>query len=125
MNQQLVLTLVTDEPLEKTSVTNSVTDEQMLSLQRFCFRAFTQGVEKSVTPFVEKYTPSGRKKEYYRLSWRESRHKVKHIHIRGGNTQSPLAQYRAKKLQELCDRGAELEEVLAALKTYQGTKPTK
>ena len=65
-----------------------------------------------------RYSPGKRKTEYYRLSYRFGR-KVKHIHIPGGSTKSQLARYRAEKLQQLIDRGAELAEILAMIKTYR------
>ncbi len=58
---------------------------------------------------------------YYRLSYRR-RHKMKHLHIPGGNIRSRLAQYRAKKIKELIDRGAELEEVIALVQTYRASR---
>lgn len=114
MIQQLSIPFETDERLEKASGTDVVPDRKMSALQRFCARA-------SVTPFVETYTPSRRKKQYFRVSWREGK-KFKHVHIPGGNVKAPLAQYRAEKLQEMCDRGAELGEIIAAVNTYRGVK---
>ena len=49
---------------------------------------------------------------------------MKHVHIPGGNVNSTLATYRAKELQEMIDRGAKLNEVLAAITDYRGKEPT-
>jgi hypothetical protein len=65
------------------------------------------------------YSPGRRSTEYYRLSYRYGR-TVKHIHIKGGSVIAELATYRAKQLQGLIDRGAELAEVLAAAATFNG-----
>lgn len=110
MSRQLELFSVPEHKYQEMSGTEFVPDAKMAAIQRFCSRA-------SITPYIEKYTPSRRNKKYFRLSWREGK-KWKHLHIPGGNTDSPLARYRAEKLQQLCDRGAELEEVIAAVKTY-------
>lgn len=70
-------------------------------------------------PLVNRYTPNGRKTQYFRLDyWLPSGKKS--IHIKGGNTSAKLANYRAKKLQKLIDRGAELLEVLEQLADFNG-----
>ena len=83
------------------------------AIQKYLDRA----VDKETTACVSKYSPGKRKTEYYRLSYRVGL-KMKHIHIRGGSTIAELANYRAKKLQAMIDRGAELSEVLAAVATF-------
>ncbi len=95
------------------SLMNSISDSQTQALQRF--------LEKGKDPIVcvNTYSPGKRKREYYCLSYFKDG-KTKHLHIPGGNTRAKLAQYRAKKLQELIDRGAELEEIIAAVETYRG-----
>ena len=110
--EQLELSLVSDD---KASITENVSDAKTAkhqAIQRYLDRA-----EKETIACVTKYSPGKRKTEYYRLSYRLGR-KVKHIHIRGGSTISDLATYRAKKLQAMIDRGADLEEILAAVKTF-------
>ncbi len=95
------------------SLMNPISEHQTQALQRF--------LEKGKDPIVcvNTYSPGKRKREYYRLSYFQDG-KAKHLHIPGGNTLAKLAQYRAKKLQELIDRGAELEEIIAAVETYRG-----
>ena len=94
------------------SLMNPISDAQTQALQRF--------LEKGKDPIVciNTYSPGRRTTEYYRLSYFLDG-KTKHLHIPGGNTLSKLAQYRAGKLQELIDRGAELEEIIAAVETYR------
>lgn len=117
MSQQLVLPLVTEKDSEKVSVTNSVTETKIKYLERFCRR------DNDPTPHVEEYQSGRRSKQtYFRVSWRDG-YRIKHYHIPGGNINSELAVYRAKKIQQMIDRGAELGEVIAAVKTYRGTKP--
>ena len=98
---------------ESASLMNPISDSQTQALQRLR--------EKGKDPIVcvNTYSPGKRKREYYRLSYFQDG-KTKHLHIPGGNTRAKLAQYRAKKLQELIDRGAELEEIIAAVETYRG-----
>jgi hypothetical protein len=68
---------------------------------------------------VNTYSPGRRSIQYYRLSY-QWHGKKKHIHIRGGSVIAELATYRARQLQGLIDRGAELAEVLAAAATFNG-----
>ena len=110
--KQLELFSITESDRSQVSGAAVAPDTKIQALQRFCTRNL-------VTPYVEKYTPARRKVVYYRVSWREGR-RMKHLHIPGGNTNSQLAQYRAKQLQEMIDRGAELEEIVAAVNTYRG-----
>ena len=114
MDRQLIIPFETDDRSTKTSGAEVAPDRKREYLQRFCARA-------SVTPFIETYNPSRRTKQYFRISWREGK-KMRHEHIPGGNINAPLAQYRAKKLQTMCDRGAELAEIIAAVETYRGIK---
>ena len=98
---------------ESASLMNPISEHKTQALQRF--------LEKGKDPIVHvnTYSPGRRKREYYRLSYFKDG-KTKHLHIPGGNTRAKLAQYRAGKLQELIDRGAELEEIIAAVETYRG-----
>jgi hypothetical protein len=110
MHQLTIFDIETER--SQPSVTSSVTDAKRQIIQDFCNRA-------AIKPLIETYAPPRRKSEYYRVTWRDG-NKVKHLHIPGGNTLSILAQYRAGKLQEMIDRGAELGEIIAAVKTYRG-----
>ena len=96
--------------VEKVSVTSRVTDAQIKILQRFCGY-------RDVVPFVETYSPSRRKTEYYRLSWRDGK-RIKHLHIRGGNVYSQLAIKRAEQIRQMCNRNLPLEEIIAAVKSF-------
>lgn len=100
------------------SATLSVAEQKRQAIQRYLDRA-----ETDPTVSVGVYKPSNRKNGYgyFRLVYRVGK-KVKTLHICGGNIHSELAQYRARKLQEMINRGAELEEILAAAKTFNGNK---
>jgi len=107
---QLTMPVVSDQ----NSVANrSVSEHKHAAIQRFL-----DSGEKENDVGINTYSPGRRKAKYYRLSYRQEK-KVKHIHIPGGNVHARLAQYRAKKLQEMIDRGAELEEIIAAVDTYR------
>jgi hypothetical protein len=60
----------------------------------------------SITDPISIYKPGGtaRSGEYYRLSYRECG-RVKHIHIRGGNTDSPIAQAKVAEVRSLLAAG--------------------
>ncbi len=102
------------EDSSKVSSTSHVEDTKIQAIQRFLHRP--EDLEPVAS--VGTYTPNGRNTKYFRLQYRQGS-KVKCIHIPGGNINSQLAQYRAKQLQQLIDRGAELAEILAAVQTYR------
>jgi hypothetical protein len=66
---------------------------------------------------VSAYKPRGtaRGKEYYRLSYKCGG-KVKHCHIRGGNTNSPIAQAKVAEVRSLLAAGIPPAEIAAMLK---------
>ena len=111
--------------LEQLPLFSSVSDKKSVSLtqnvsehKRQAIQRFLDSGKKENDVCVGKYSPGKRKSEYFRLSYRLGR-KVKHVHIPGGSTQTSLARYRAKILREMCDRGAELAEILAQLNTFR------
>ena len=115
MSQQLTLSL-SDIEAENSSISTSDIEPKMQALQRF-LGSPARNTECS----VNQYESSKCDRRYFRLSWRVGT-KMKHIHIPGGSTLSELAQYRAGKLQEMIDRGAELAELIAAIQMYRGKK---
>ena len=116
MSQQLSLfNTVSDS--DRVSITKNVSDAQTVAKQE-AIQRYLDSEEKDYQCCVTKYSPGRRSTEYYRLSYRISKRRIKHIHIRGGSTISELATYRANKLQAMIDRGAELAEVIAAVKTF-------
>lgn len=96
------------------SLQNSRSDAKSQAIQRFLNQ---RKPDPSIC--VNTYSPGRRTTEYYRLSY-QWRGKKKHIHIKGGSVMAELATYRAQKLQAMIDRGAELAEVIAAVKTFNG-----
>ena len=66
---------------------------------------------------VSIYKPRGtaRGKEYYRLSYKDGG-KVRHVHIRGGNTDSPMAQAKVQEVRSLLAAGIAPAEIAAMLK---------
>jgi hypothetical protein len=63
------------------------------------------------------YRPGGtaRGGKYYRLSYTEGS-RVRHIHIRGGNTDSPIAQAKVQELRSLLASGVSPAEIALLLK---------
>jgi hypothetical protein len=113
--EQLSLSLgVIETEGENSSITTSVIEPKIEAIQRFLGRAVENG-ECSVNT----YKSSKCDRIYYRLSWRTGNGRTKHVHIPGGSTLSELARYRADKIQRLIARGAELAEIIAAVKTYR------
>jgi hypothetical protein len=67
---------------------------------------------------VSTYRPRGtaRGGEYYRLSYKDGS-RVRHIHIRGGNTDSPIAQAKVAEVRSLLAAGMSPREIAALLKS--------
>jgi hypothetical protein len=65
---------------------------------------------------VSTYKPCGtaRGKEYYRLSYKCGG-KVRHVHIRGGNTDSPIAQAKVREVRSLLAAGVSPAEIATLL----------
>jgi hypothetical protein len=69
---------------------------------------------------VSIYRPRGtaRGGEYYRLSYKDGR-RVRHVHVKGGNTDSPIAQAKVAEVRSLLKAGIPPAQVAEMLK-----KPT-
>ena len=106
------------EDAKNLSSTNVVEDAKRQAIQRYL-----DSGKQDPTVSISKYSPNGRKTEYYRLVYRDGK-KVRGIHISGGNCKARLANYRVKTLQTMIDRGAELSEILEQLADFNAkTKP--
>ena len=114
---QLSLSILSVPDKDLVSGTLFVPDKQ--TLKRQALERYLERANKDPVPHIETYNPGRRNTKYYRLTYRLGK-KVKRIHIKGGSTLSELANYRAKKLQAMIDRGAELAEIIAQLKTFNG-----
>ncbi|MDJ0595986.1 MAG: hypothetical protein QNJ72_39395 [Pleurocapsa sp. MO_226.B13] len=112
MNEQLCLFELGSDK-KSVSLPENGSDAKRQAIQRFLDTGKRQPIA-----CVNTYSPGRRDTEYFRLSYRVGR-KKKHIHIPGGSTIAELARYRAKKLQELIERGAELEEIIAMVHTFR------
>jgi hypothetical protein len=90
------------------SESNSPTDSEYLALNA-----------------VGTYRPGGtaRSGEYYRLSYKDGS-RVRHVHIRGGNTDSPIAQAKVQEVRSLLAIGIPPAEIAAMFRNqsnYQST----
>lgn len=99
---------------DQVSLQESRSDKKRAAIERYL-----KSGKKDPSICVNQYSPGGRAKKYYRLSYQIGDRK-KHIHIKGGSVISTLATYRAGELQKLIDRGAELTEILSAVATFNG-----
>jgi hypothetical protein len=113
MNEQLSIYDVISDNGDP-SLMDSISERKQAAIDRFL-----KSGEHQPIACINSYSPGRRNKKYYRLSYFQNR-KTKHVHVPGGNVNSQLANYRAGKLQEMINRGAELDELLAALVTYRG-----
>ena len=82
----------------------------------------------SVTSSVSTYKPRGTDRsiencplEYFRFSYREGS-KVRHVHIRGGNTASPIAQAKVAEVRSLLAAGVSPAEVATMLRIVISNK---
>ena len=76
--------------------------------------------DDSVSKAISTYHPRGtaRSGKYFRLSYRDGL-RMKHIHIRGGNTDSPIAQAKVQEVRSLLATGIAPSEIAAMLKTQR------
>jgi hypothetical protein len=73
---------------------------------------------------INAYRPRGtaRGGEYYRLSYKDGG-RVRHVHIRGGNTDSPIAQAKVQEVRSLLAAGVSPAEIAAMLRNQSLQKP--
>ncbi|MEG4634843.1 hypothetical protein QUB56_35795, partial [Microcoleus sp. AR_TQ3_B6] len=73
--------------------------------------------DDSVSKAISTYRPRGtaRSGEYFRFSYRDG-FRMRHIHIRGGNTDSPIAQAKVAEVRSLLAAGESPQSVADHLK---------
>jgi len=73
--------------------------------------------DDSVSKAISIYRPRGtaRSGEYFRFSYRDGL-QMRHIHIRGGNTDSPIAQAKVAEVRSLLASGVSPAEIALLLK---------
>ncbi len=73
--------------------------------------------DDSVTKAISRYRPKGtaRGGEYFRFSYRSGK-KVRHIHVPGGNTDSPISNARCEEIREAIALGISPEEIADCLR---------
>ncbi|MEG4225543.1 hypothetical protein QUA35_06650 [Microcoleus sp. N9_B2] len=79
----------------------------------------------SVSKAISTYRPCGtaRSGEYYRFSYRDGS-RMRHIHIRGGNTDSPIAQAKVQEVRSLLAAGIPPVQIAATLRNSGGKAQT-
>ncbi|MEG4964565.1 MULTISPECIES: hypothetical protein [unclassified Microcoleus] len=88
-------------------------------------------VTESIPPLVDDYLPlnavstyrprgTARSGEYFRLSYKTGG-RVRHQHIRGGNTDSPISQAKVAEVRSLLAAGIPPAEIAATLRNSGGT----
>jgi hypothetical protein len=93
--------------------------------------ATSAGVGESIAPLADSdclnpisiYKPRGTARGekdhfYYRLSYKEG-NKVRQVHIKGGNTDSPISQAKVQEVRSLLATGIAPSEIAAMLKTQR------
>jgi hypothetical protein len=75
----------------------------------------------SVSKAISTYRPRGtaRSGEYFRFSYRDGS-RMRHVHIRGGNTDSPIAQAKVREVRSLLMAGVTPAEIAATLRRNLG-----
>jgi len=78
--------------------------------------------EDFVSRAISAYRPRGtaRSGEYYRFSYRDG-YKMRHIHICGGNTDSPISQAKVAEVRSLLAAGIPPGEIARLLKVQRGS----
>ena len=76
---------------------------------------------------IHLYYPRGTSKgfnQYFRFSYRDGK-RMRHLHIPGGNTRSPEAIERAKRVMAFIDQGATPSQVRSLIESWQVKANTK
>jgi hypothetical protein len=73
-------------------------------------------VTKAISTYKPKGTARGGSGEYFRFSYRDGS-KVRHIHIRGGNTDSAIANARVEEVRSLLAAGTPAAEIVEMLRS--------
>ncbi|MEG4497574.1 hypothetical protein QUB05_05615 [Microcoleus sp. F10-C6] len=78
----------------------------------------------SVSRAISAYSPRGtaRSGEYFRFSYRDGS-RMRHIHIRGGNTDSPISQAKVAEVRSLLAAGIPPAEIATMLRNSGGKAP--
>jgi hypothetical protein len=76
----------------------------------------------SVSKAISTYRPRGtaRSGEYFRFSYRDGS-RMRHIHIRGSNTDSPIAQAKVQEVRSLLAAGITSLQIAAILRQHEET----
>lgn len=113
IKKQLTIFDIEQDSCSIADIDSELKTAKFRAIQRYLNRG-----KRETIAVVNKYKAGNRHNyHYFRLSYRVGS-KMRHIHINGGNTLAELAQYRARKIQQMIDRGAALEEVIAATKDF-------
>lgn len=96
--------------------------EQELEPPNLVLEQVTSDTNKSApeqhTHWIEEYSPSNRKHlNYYRYCYMVGR-KIKHVHIPGGNVNTPLVIYRKLDIEDLIAIGESPDNIVQAIKKY-------
>lgn len=76
---------------------------------------------------IHLYYPRGTSKgfnQYFRFSYRDGK-RMRHLHIPGGNTRSPEAIERAKRVMAFIDQGATPSQVRSLIESWQTKSKTR
>ncbi|MEG4066247.1 hypothetical protein QUA42_02645 [Microcoleus sp. Pol11C2] len=99
--------------MEARHAVNSVTDSTMVT------ELTAPPVDDSPLDPISIYQPRGTAPEtcrkYYRLSYKDGG-RVRHVHVRGGNTDSPIAQAKVAEVRSLLAAGIPPAEIAAMLR---------
>ena len=81
--------------------------------------------DDSVTSAISTYRPRGtaRGGDYFRFSYRDNSGRTRHVHIRGGNTKSLIAQAKVQEVRSLLIAGVPNSEIAAMLRNDRAQLP--
>lgn len=92
------------------SLTDFVSDTEVIVKEQY----LTPEVGGAPPGVINEYSPGKRKVAYFRFSYRDGS-RVKHKHIRGGNTGSQAGRANADKIRDMIARRESLSEILNAI----------
>jgi len=121
----LVVEDVLPPPVDSVSPASTLADTEYIAEVADTEYIAEVAEEDYVSKAISTYQPRGtaRSGEYFRFSYRDGS-RMRHIHIRGGNTDSPIAQAKVQEVRSLLAIGIPPAEIAAMFRNqsnYQST----
>jgi hypothetical protein len=117
---EISITIPQSQVADTESIASPADDSVSSKAQVADTESIASPADDSVSKAISTYRPRGtaRGGEYFRVSYRDGT-RMRHIHLSGGKTDSPIAQAKVQKVRSLLAAGVPIIEIAELLKTKQ------